>query len=137
MAVNPFPLVFHRPRQKDHLEGQCRFGELCGRATAEGAAICCCCPLAIAKFLVLAIYKIPARLCHRAISKVQRRKGLIEPRNQQGGCGCDNRDFQIQPVERVEGSEESQKAVKELEKEMLQKFYGSRFWRSPNCQSRI
>ncbi|XP_039007811.1 uncharacterized protein LOC120135634 [Hibiscus syriacus] len=113
------------------------FGEVCGRATAEGAAICCCFPLTMAKFLVLAIYKIPAGLFSRAISKMQN-KGFVEPCSRKGGCGCGcdgDRDFQIQTVERVESSEESQKAVKELEKEMLQKFYGSGFWRSPsNCR---
>ncbi|XP_039000402.1 uncharacterized protein LOC120126218 [Hibiscus syriacus] len=120
------------------------FGEVCRRATAECAVICCCFPLETAKVLVLAIYKIPAGICSRAISKVQqrklRKKGSVEPCNRKGGCGCgcdDDRDFQIQTVERVDSSEESQKAVKELEKEMLKKFYGSGFWRSPsNCRWR-
>lgn len=111
------------------------FGEICGGATAECAAICCCAPFGIANFLVLAMYKIPAGLCRRAIRQRQRRKlvkkGLIQTWDHRG---CEG--LQIHPVEEifpvVNGSEETEKAVNELEKEMWQRFYGAGFWRSPS-----
>lgn len=114
------------------------FGEVCGGATAETAAVCCCVPFGIANFLVSAIYKIPAGLCRRAIRQRQRRKllkkGLIQPwdhRGCEGGGG-----LQIHPVEElfpaVNGCEETEKAADELEKEMWERLYGTGFWRSPS-----
>ncbi|KAA3465165.1 hypothetical protein EPI10_000366 [Gossypium australe] len=81
------------------------------------------------------MYKIPAGLCRRAIRQRQRRKlvkkGLIQPWDHRG---CEG--LQIHPVEEifpvVNGSEETEKAVNELEKEMWQRFYGTGFWRSPS-----
>ncbi|WRX25316.1 hypothetical protein QQP08_017803 [Theobroma cacao] len=120
-----------------------KFGEFCGETTAECAAICCCCPCGIANLLVLAIYKVPAGLCRRALRQKRRRKllkkGLLQPRTLQGHCGCDDSELQVHPVvcledffPDVEVSEEAEKAVVELEKEMWQRFYGTGFWRSPS-----
>ncbi|XP_022766043.1 uncharacterized protein LOC111310935 [Durio zibethinus] len=120
-----------------------KFGEFCGGATAECAAICCCCPCGIANLLVLAIYKVPAGLCRRALRHKRRRKlqknGLLQPRNHRGHYGCDDSELQMHPVvcledffPDVEASEEDEKAVVELENEMWQKFYGTGFWRSPS-----
>ncbi|XVF55918.1 hypothetical protein PTKIN_Ptkin06aG0074300 [Pterospermum kingtungense] len=120
-----------------------KFGEFCGGATAECAAICCCCPCGLANLLVLAIYKVPAGLCRRALRQKRlrklRKKGLLQPRNHLGHCGCEDCEFQIHPVvcleeifPDVETSEEAEKAVMELEKEMWEKFYGTGFWRSPS-----
>lgn len=118
-----------------------RIGECCGGATAACAAISCCCPCGIANLLVLAIYKVPAGLCRRALRQKRMRKlqkkGLLQPRNHRGHCGCDDSELQIHPVIRledffldVEVSEEAEKAAVELEKEMWEKFYGTGFWRS-------
>ncbi|XVF76043.1 hypothetical protein PTKIN_Ptkin13bG0235200 [Pterospermum kingtungense] len=120
-----------------------RIGECCGGTTAACAAICCCCPCGIANLLVLAIYKVPAGLCRRALRQKRLRrlqkKGLLQPRDRRGHCGCDDSELQIHPVVRledffldVEVSEEAEKAVVELEKEMWQRFYGTGFWRSPS-----
>ncbi|XVE96234.1 hypothetical protein REPUB_Repub02eG0204400 [Reevesia pubescens] len=120
-----------------------QFGEFCGGTTAECAAICCCCPFGIANLLVLAFYKIPAGLCRRALRRKRRRKlqkkELLQPWNHRGHYGCDDSELQIHPVVclenfylEMEGSEEAEKAVMELEKEMWQRFYGTGFWRSPS-----
>ncbi|XVE75833.1 hypothetical protein DITRI_Ditri12bG0123200 [Diplodiscus trichospermus] len=120
-----------------------KFGEFCGGATAECAAICCCCPCGLANLLVLAIYKVPAGLCRRALRQKRLRKlqkkGLLQPRNHRGHCACDDSELQIHPVVcledfflDVEVSEEAEKAAVELEEEMWQRFYGTGFWRSPS-----
>ncbi|GMJ13971.1 hypothetical protein like AT3G11690 [Hibiscus trionum] len=119
------------------------FGELCGGATAECTAICCCFPLAITNFLVLAIYKIPAGLCRRAFHRMRLRKlqkeELIQPCNEQGHDGWENSCFPIHAGDSaeeffpaVEGCEEAEKEAEELEKKMWQKFIGTGFWRSPS-----
>lgn len=120
-----------------------KFGEFCGEKTAECAAICCCCPCGIANLLVLAIYKVPAGLCRRALRQKRlrnlRKKGLLQPSNHRGHCEFDDTELQIRPVVCLENffpdkdaSEEAEKAVVELEKEMWQRFYGTGFWRSPS-----
>ncbi|XVF07488.1 hypothetical protein REPUB_Repub06bG0143400 [Reevesia pubescens] len=119
------------------------FGEFCGGTTAECAAICCCCPFGIANLLVLVFYKVPAGLCRRALRQTRRRrlqkKGLLQPRNHRGHCGCDDSELQIHSVvcledffPGVEFSKEEEKAVSELEEDMWQRFYGTGFWRSPS-----
>ncbi|KAK8504458.1 hypothetical protein V6N13_126134 [Hibiscus sabdariffa] len=122
------------------------FGELCGGATAECTAICCCFPLAVTNFVVLAIYKIPAGLCRRAFQRMRQRKlqlqeeGLVQQcSNQRGQGGWENSCFPIHGGESeeeffpaVEGCEETEEAEEELEKSMWQKFYGAGFWRSPS-----
>ncbi|KAG4183802.1 hypothetical protein ERO13_A09G132300v2 [Gossypium hirsutum] len=120
-----------------------KFGEFCGGTTAECAVICCCCPCTIANLLVLAFYKVPAGLCRRALRLKRRRKlrekGLLQPKNHRPHCGIeDNSELQIHTVvvedffPDVEATEEAEKAVMELEKEMWQRFYGTGFWKSPS-----
>ncbi|GMI71121.1 hypothetical protein like AT3G11690 [Hibiscus trionum] len=114
------------------------FGEFCGGMTAECAAICCCCPCTIANLLVLAFYKVPVGLCRRALRLKRQRKlqkkGLLQPKNHRGHCGFDdNSELQIcleNILPDVKTTEEEEKAVLELEKEMWQRFYGTGFWRS-------
>ncbi|XP_039022168.1 uncharacterized protein LOC120154515 [Hibiscus syriacus] len=118
------------PRRSTSIE-RATFGEVCGGATAECAAICCCCPLTIANFLVLAIYKIPAGLFRRALHRMRQRK-LPEKGLNQLGFEIPAADGVEEFFPGVEGCEETEKAAKELEKEMWQKFYGTGFWRSPS-----
>ncbi|KAK8488470.1 hypothetical protein V6N13_025053 [Hibiscus sabdariffa] len=120
------------------------FGELCGGTTAECTAICCCFPLAVTNFVVLAIYKIPAGLCRRAFQRMRQRKlqeeGLVQHcSNQRGQGGWENSCFPMHSGESVEeffpameGCEETEEAEEELEKSMWQKFDGTGFWRSPS-----
>ncbi|XP_022744987.1 uncharacterized protein LOC111295657 [Durio zibethinus] len=130
-------------RTRSTSRNSAKFGEFCGGATAGCAALCCCCPCGIANLLVLAIYKVPAGLCRRALRQKRLRKlqkkGLLQPRNHRGLYGCDDSELQIHPVVSledfflgVEASEEAEKAVDELEKEMWDRFYGTGFWRSPS-----
>ncbi|GAV63894.1 hypothetical protein CFOL_v3_07412 [Cephalotus follicularis] len=126
------------------------FAEVVGGTTAECAAICCCCPCGLMNLLILAIYKVPAGLCRRALKKNRRKrllkKGLLPARRRQCQCGCDETELQIHAGDDVfigaAGSgfigewnllpQESEKAVLELEKEMWDRFYGTGFWRSPS-----
>ncbi|KAK4371738.1 hypothetical protein RND71_007122 [Anisodus tanguticus] len=101
----------------------------------------CCCPCGLVNLLVLAMYKLPAGLCRKALRRKRRRrlmkKGLLQPKGQ---CGCDDSELSIHPIGGgaplavVDGgsSLESDTDVVALEKEMWSKFYGAGFWRSPS-----
>lgn len=120
--------------------GSKRVAEVVGGTTAECAAICCCCPCGLVNLLVLAVYKVPAGLCRKALRRKRRRKlmkkGLLPPRK-----SCNDVEFlQLhhfsgpQLKEEV-NSLERDKDVVELEKEMWDKFYSAGFWRSPSQKS--
>ncbi|KAJ7948119.1 Pollen preferential protein [Quillaja saponaria] len=51
-----------------------RVGEMAGGTAAECAAICCCCPCTVMNLLVLAVYKVPAGLCRKAIRRKKRQR---------------------------------------------------------------
>lgn len=118
-----------------------RLAEVAGGTAAECAAVCCCCPCGLVNLLVLAVYKVPAGLCRKALRRKRRRrlmkKGLPPPRK----CGCDEKEPQIHPVSSpisIVNSLESgldNKQVLELEKEMWEKFYITGFWRSSSQRS--
>lgn len=121
-----------------------RVAEVAGGATAECAAVCCCCPCVVAELVVLAVYKVPAGLCRKALRKQRHRrllkKGMMQPRN--GGGGGDEEFFQLHSVcssgsSVLSGFESlsDDAEVVELEKEMFDKFYGAGFWRSPSQKS--
>lgn len=125
--------------------GGTRFAEVAGGTTAECAAICCCCPCGLVNLLVLAVYKLPAGLCRRALRKKKRqrliKKGSIQPHLGRCSCGCDETELSIHPVtvnaeteDKTAKAEEesSEKEAMALEKEMWDKFYNSGFWRSPS-----
>lgn len=119
-----------------------RVAEMAGGATAECAAVCCCCPCGLADLIVLAVYKVPAGLCRKALRKQRHRrllkKGMLHPRS----CGCDDDFFPLSAYSSdssdvVTGFESlsDDAEVIELEREMLEKFYGAGFWRSPSQKS--
>ncbi|KAK2999884.1 hypothetical protein RJ639_023314 [Escallonia herrerae] len=145
--VLPQPAVNRRQPlltgQNSSSRGSVRFAEVAGGTTAECAAVCCCCPCGIVNLLVLAVYKLPAGLCRRALRRKRRRRLMKKGLLQQGGsshqsrCGCDDTEMQIHPVsmpaaDKLLKSPESDKDVMELEKEMWERFYGTGFWRSPS-----
>lgn len=133
--------------------GSRRFAEVAGGTTAECAAICCCCPCGIMNFLVLAVYKLPAGLCRKALKnkriKRLKKKGMLTQRRR-CTCGCDETEIQIHPVA-VDGwpgntsggaaddkSESlTEKESQELEEEMWGRFYSTGFWRSPSQKDEI
>lgn len=126
--------------------GSSRFAEVAGGTTAECAAVCCCCPCGIVNLIVTAIYKYPAGLCRKALKETRKqqliKKGLLPKRRRsKGKCGCCDDDFELQIHSVVDfqksfadvfDSEESQRKVMELEKEMWERFYSTGFWRSPS-----
>ncbi|GMJ09495.1 hypothetical protein HRI_004618700 [Hibiscus trionum] len=115
-----------------------KFGEVCGGTTADVAAVCCCCPCGVANLVILAVYKVPAGLCRKAIRQKRLRKlqkkGVFDPKNHGAHFRVNDPDS-LCPDEYFQDadcSEETVKAVMELENEMWQKFYGTGFWRSPS-----
>ncbi|XP_035544156.1 uncharacterized protein LOC109011893 [Juglans regia] len=124
--------------------GKSRLAEVAGGTTAECAAVCCCCPCGLVNLLYLAIYKVPAGLCRRALKRKRTRqlvkKGLLPPRRHRYSCGYDETGIQIHQVVAVDGLSpeikskqmEEEKEVMKLEKEMWERFYGTGFWRSPS-----
>ncbi|KAJ4705438.1 Pollen preferential protein [Melia azedarach] len=133
--------------QSQSTSNSSRFAEVAGGTTAECAAVCCCCPCGLVNLLVLAIYKLPAGLCRRAMKEKRRqqliKKGLLPRRRSKCKCGCDDMELQIHPVVSVENSlidvkpDESEKKVMELEKEMWERFYSTGFWRSSSQREAI
>lgn len=113
-----------------------------GEVVGGTAAVCCCCPFGLANFFVLAVYKLPAGLCRRALRRRRRehllRNGLMPPKRHRCNCGCDETEFQFHSMCMDDSmidlkslsSPESEKEVEELEKEMWEKFYSAGFWRS-------
>lgn len=115
--------------------------EVVGGTTAECAAVCCCCPCGLVNLLVLAVYKVPAGLCRKALRRKRRRKMMMMKKN----CGCNDLDLvQIHPFSEFvssavnsAGEMETDEEVIELEKEMWDRFYSAGFWRSPSQRSEI
>lgn len=125
------------------------FAEVAGGTTAECAAVCCCCPCGLVNLLVMAIYKLPAGLCRKAWKEKRKqqliKKGLL-PKRKRSKCkyGCDELEMQIHPVvdlqncltDRAMNSDESERRVVELEKEMWERFYSAGFWRTASQRQR-
>ncbi|KAK1421094.1 hypothetical protein QVD17_23190 [Tagetes erecta] len=120
-----------------------RIAEVAGGTTAECAAVICCFPCTVVNILVLAVFKVPAGLCRKALKKNRRRR-LLKKRLlvQSAGDGDDvngigqrisieGTEFSLRPAEwftvkSIAGDDE----FIELENEMWEKFYGTGFWRS-------
>ncbi|KAG6433864.1 hypothetical protein SASPL_105483 [Salvia splendens] len=121
-----------------------RAAEMAGGATADCAAVVCCCPCGVLNLAVMAVYKVPAGLCRKALRKQRQRrllkKGILQPR---GGGDDDDYFSQLQSNVSSESSVSTASdsspydnaEVIELEKEMLNKFYGAGFWRTPSQKS--
>ncbi|XP_010248087.1 PREDICTED: uncharacterized protein LOC104612373 [Nelumbo nucifera] len=110
-----------------------RFSELAGETAAECMAVCCCFPCGVVDMLVLAVYRVPAGLCRKAMKKrsQQRKKGSPLSQQQVFPYGCDEAEFEIHIVSQMELDEIAKtKEVIELDKEMWDRFYETGFWRS-------
>ncbi|XP_052175424.1 uncharacterized protein LOC127790166 [Diospyros lotus] len=121
-----------------------RVGEVAGGTAAECAAVCCCPCALLVNLLVLAVYKLPAGLCRKALQGKRRRRltkqGLLPQRSSRCHCGCDDTEVQIHPISVVDLSPAAEslppdKEVLQLEKEMWDRFYSTGFWRSPSQRS--
>lgn len=125
-----------QPLLKPHTSSTARFAEVAGGATAECAAVCCCCPCVVADLVVLAVYRLPAGLCRRALR--QRRQRKIRKQTNGGKCPCryEEHEPKMRPViaveELLEMKPESSPEMEELEAEMWKNFYSTGFWRSPS-----
>nr|GEX49923.1 hypothetical protein CTI12_AA409240 [Tanacetum cinerariifolium] len=107
-----------------------RIAEVAGGTTAECAAVVCCFPCTVVNFLVLAVYKVPAGLCRKALRRKRRRRmmkqGLvIGVSSASSDCDADVTEERF-VVNKMDVDEE----FVELENEMWEKFYGTGFWRS-------
>ncbi|XP_010248041.1 PREDICTED: uncharacterized protein LOC104590965 [Nelumbo nucifera] len=115
-----------------------RCAEIAGRTAADCAVICCCCPCGLVNLLVLAVYKVPTGLCRRALRKHKKLK-----QRRRCSCGRDETEMQIHRVSFetlvADNSENSEliddREVGQLEKEMLERFHNTGFWRSPSQTS--
>ncbi|GLT60952.1 hypothetical protein SLA2020_336900 [Shorea laevis] len=113
-----------------------RFAEVVGAGTAECAAVCCCCPCTVMELLVLGFYKVPAGLCRKAWKK-RKRQRILKMKKRQGLMGGGNRK-ELESTEADQVAAKSQVGVSEVEaveleeKETLDGFYGTGFWRSPS-----
>ncbi|OIW12196.1 hypothetical protein TanjilG_28604 [Lupinus angustifolius] len=128
-----------------------------GEAVGDSAAVCCCCPAVVANVMILAIYKVPASLCRRAMEKKKKHKqkhlsklsstvakeGLVQDKRS-SKCRCcddisirgyptyDNGDDIANVKSRNVVEQGEEKEVIELEKEMWARFSTTGFWRSPS-----
>ncbi|KAK4776153.1 hypothetical protein SAY87_024114 [Trapa incisa] len=114
-----------------------RLPEAAGKATADCAAVCCCCPCLVADFLVLAVYRFPAGLCRRARRQRRQRRILKQAKGGKCTCGCEVEESikigdVIMEEEMLEMKLEESPEMEELEEEMWKAFYGTGFWRSPS-----
>ncbi|PKA50899.1 hypothetical protein AXF42_Ash007554 [Apostasia shenzhenica] len=130
-----------------------RFAEVAGRTIAECAAICCCCPCGIVNLVILAVVRLPAGLCRRALRKRTLRRSskkssaLIGSTSSSGsgtsgssktGSSIDENfpEFCRMGVVMVVGdpwpARSPSTELIQLEKEVWSNFYGCGFWRSPS-----
>ncbi|CAJ2632202.1 hypothetical protein L195_g045289 [Trifolium pratense] len=145
------PAKNHRRQPLLHSRTASTVGEVVGGTAAECVAVCCCCPLTLADFLLLTIYKIPVGLYRKMLRKRRRRRvikeGLLQLEQKQRKCSCGccedvNGVPRIYPmcindasdIKRLQYSSESDNDDDEdaiaLEKEMWERFYSAGFWRS-------
>ncbi|XP_058106751.1 uncharacterized protein LOC131250149 [Magnolia sinica] len=110
----------------------CNFAEVAGGTTAECAVVVCCCPCTVVDLLVLAVVKLPAGLCRRALRKKvhKRRIGLLQPKR------FEDEDMYVgMCVTAGTWPEKSPAtAVSEMEEEMWNTFFNTGFWRSPSAR---
>lgn len=132
------PLLRHQPTSSSLSAGRTRrFAEVAGGTAADCAAVCCCCPCGLVNLLVLAVYKVPAGICRRALRRRRRDRRKIggvlppppPPRDETAAAMAIA--AQIHPLG-CGGSGDGDKEVEALEKEMWERFYGTGFWRSPS-----
>uniref|UniRef100_A0A1J3JK83 Uncharacterized protein n=1 Tax=Noccaea caerulescens TaxID=107243 RepID=A0A1J3JK83_NOCCA len=120
-----------------------KVGEVAGGAAAECAAVWCCCPCAVVNLVVLAVYKVPAAVCKKAWRRSKRRRftrkrhGLLASAAAEGSqstvhARLKEEDLTAEIGFQENGANGELNDVVMLEKEMLERFYGAGFWRSPS-----
>lgn len=125
--------------EKDGGNGR-RIGEFAGGATAECAAVCCCCPLGMMHLLILVTYKVPTGLYKKALRKhkkkkllKRKKKNLLDEDQRTKMQNKSGPDGNIDDDESSNGQDDIGVAVidaVDLDAEMWDRFYGAGFWRS-------
>ncbi|KAF7805774.1 hypothetical protein G2W53_037935 [Senna tora] len=118
--------------------GRRRASEIAGVTTAECAAVCCCCPLMVMNILVLAVYKVPAGLCKKAIrrkklQRLQKKKNKMLLPQQIGNSGNAKltlEDYLAVEMKKDGDADDGGSWTAALEEEMWTQFHGTGFWRS-------
>lgn len=126
-----------------------RFTEVAGGATAECAAVACCCPCSVLKLLVLVMYKVPAGLFRKAL-RHKRRRRIMKKEGLLPAPGLGKSDIKeveictvmsgdsvmmVKSLEKNDGVMEvleKDDGMMKLDKEMWEQFYQTGFWRSPS-----
>lgn len=143
-ANKRLPLLLGNPSMgRDGKEAGTRrkIGEVAGGTAAECAAVCCCCPCALMHLLILALYRVPAGLCKKAMKKNRRRKlqrkkkkNLLDENQWTKTKGPDAVKYRDESDGEDDGDDDYHNVgVKEsvdLDSEMWDRFYGAGFWRS-------
>lgn len=117
-----------------------RVAEVAGGTAAECAAVCCCCPCGLVNLLLVAVVKLPAGLCRRAIS---RRRRKLRAKRAAGALPArrgwdDELGLQILPAAEDDAAgmwspEKSPSAIiSAMEVEMWDRFFTTGFWRIPS-----
>ncbi|XP_074590697.1 uncharacterized protein LOC141846560 [Curcuma longa] len=128
------PIASATPRRGDRL----RAGA--GETAAECAAVLCCFPCCLASLVVVSAVKLPSAIVQRARRRRRRQVRLKEKRTKANeykvGAFHDDENnilggFILEAAESLPANTTSEEVVK-LEKDMIAKFYGAGFWRSPS-----
>ncbi|KAL8519951.1 hypothetical protein ACS0TY_010763 [Phlomoides rotata] len=94
VVVRRQPLLENSDYASMHSVRRVSMAEVAGGTSADCTAVCCCCPCRLVNLFVLAVYKVPAGLCQKALrSKRHHRlmkKGGLPPRR----CDCDEEFFE-------------------------------------------
>ncbi|KAD5803197.1 hypothetical protein R6Q59_024519 [Mikania micrantha] len=150
IVIRQYNLDQPQPLLEVHHSSKNRFAEFAGGTTAECAVVCCCFPLSLVNFIILAVYGVPAGLYRKALRKKRRRRLLKKGLLIEGGdvdgdfsshdrSSCDGSELLIYSTELIRSPETERFMMKpvvidsdviELEDEMWNKFYGTGFWRS-------
>ncbi|KAI4322502.1 hypothetical protein L6164_022191 [Bauhinia variegata] len=118
-------------------------GEVAGGATAECVAVCCCFPCAVMDMVVLAVYKVPAGLCKKAIHKSNRQRSLKNNENSSNTVLLQRARNPSDEIVKTTLEEHLSKADMpkkgdeateqcDMEKELHAQFNGTGFWRGPS-----
>ena len=130
MPSRRLPMIIEKPEKGDKGSG---CAEVAGGTTAECAAVVCCCPCGLANLLVLAVVRLPAGLCRKALLKKRRQRVKKKLLGSRPGSFDDDEDLGLpRIVPETWPVKPPSVEVSEKEKEMWGQFHGAGFWRSPS-----
>lgn len=149
-SLNRNQSLLRSSSSKNNPSSRKRFTEVAGGATAECAAVACCCPCSVLNLLVLVMYKVPAGLFRKALRHKRRRRITKKERllpaapglGKGGGkeveiCTVMSADsvMMVKAMEKYDDATQGlgkDDGMMKLEKEMWEQFYQTGFWRSPS-----